>query len=133
MPWIMTRNCWRDFMSGEDEKRDGIRRVSAKNRIWLDRGILLADAYLPHGNVMGEDLQKIPGIGQPTSPNAWGALTQNCVRAGILIKTGSYRKAKLTTNHAHRYEIYWRPGHPNPGAKLLDAPPPISPQFSLEF
>jgi len=128
-------------MSGDDEKREGIARISAKNRIWLDRGLRLADAYLPHGKVMGEDLHLIPGIDNPsgepgvdtpTKPNAWGALVQNCLRAGLLIKTGGFKKAGRVLNHSHKYEEYWRPGYPDPGKVLLPERPkvPELPLFS---
>jgi hypothetical protein len=66
-----------------------------------------------------------PGVDTPTKPNAWGALTQNCIRAGILIKTGGFNKAVRVPNHSHKYEEYWRPGHPDPGKALLTERPKV--------
>ena len=102
------------FGGGEDAKAEGIKAVASNNRLWIERGVRLADALLPHGNVMGEDIKRLPGLGKPTRPEAYGALVQACIRYRIIFKTGNFRKAKSTKNHAHRYEIYHRPGYPNP-------------------
>lgn len=102
------------FGEGERRKSEGIERIWNNNAVWIERGVRLADSHLPHGEVMGEDIRRLPGLGSPSVPQAYGALVQACKRAGVIRPTGRFRKAKHANNHAHKYEIYYRPGYPNP-------------------
>jgi len=79
---------------------------------WMEHAMKLADKVLPHGEIMGEDIQHIVGIGKPSSSHSWGRLTSRLKRRGVLQETGRFRKSKSRDNKSHKYEIYWRPGHP---------------------
>lgn len=56
----------------------------------------------------GEDLrlQLRPVIGEPHSPNAWGALVAHAVRCGWLHRTGERRPMRLVRSHARMTDVY---------------------------
>ena len=116
-----------DLFEGEARKSKGIDLVWNNNEAWIARALSLADAHLPHGFVMGEDLKRLPGIGKPNSPHAYGALVQQAIRHRIISKTGKFKKARSVKNNAHKYELYWRAGFPN-SAPAPTASPPIAPR-----
>ena len=79
---------------------------------WMSHAMELAEKYLPHGDIMGQDVQCLTGIGKPASPHSWGRLILRLKRRGILQETGRFKKSTRRDNRAHKYEVYWRPGHP---------------------
>lgn len=80
---------------------------------WMAHAIPLVEKYLPHGEVMGQDIQCIIGIGKPRSQHSWGRLTSRLKHRGILQETGRFKKSTRRDNKAHKYEIYWREGYPD--------------------
>lgn len=98
-----------DSRKGETLRDEGIARVSGRNTAWLDNALaLIASEVAPGTELMGEDLRAIPGIGEPTHPNAFGALVRTAIRRGLIEPTGQFRKAKRETIHAHRLAVYRR-------------------------
>jgi len=45
-------------------------------------------------------------VGNPNSPNAWGALIAFAIRRNVIEATGAYRKMKCVTSHARRTMVY---------------------------
>jgi hypothetical protein len=84
------------------------------DRAWMHKALELADKYLPHGEVMGEDFQDLPGIGKPVSQHSWGRLVSRAKKLNIIRDTGIYRQSRRLSNKDHVYAIYWRESYPNP-------------------
>jgi hypothetical protein len=58
---------------------------------------------------MGEILRTLPGIGEPQSPAAWGALARRCVELQIIEPVpNKFFKSSSPQNHAHKYQVYRR-------------------------
>jgi hypothetical protein len=103
----------------ERKARDrGQSRVSIKNPDWTVaavtqarwlRAVALGKGDL--GDFLGEDLRLVIGaeIGQPTHPNAWGALIMRLAKEGLIEKTGAYRQMRSKGSHARATPAYrWR-------------------------
>lgn len=101
-----------DFFEAERRKADGINKVWVNNSAWAERALRIAYDHLPHGLVMGEDFQKLPGVGWPSRPEAWGALVQEAKRRKIIRNTGNFKSSTCVSNHGHPYPVYWRDGFP---------------------
>lgn len=87
------------------------RRVSGgavTNSDWIADGLVLAERFLPYGEVMGEDFKRLPGIARPSDPSLWGQLVRCAIRARIIHPTGRYQPSEARANHAHRYRVYQR-------------------------
>jgi len=81
---------------------------------WLSHALWVIDEHCPHGEVMVEDLWLLPGMGSPRSANAKGQLAQLALQAGLLkrLDPPRFEASKRPSNKGHRYEVYFRPGHP---------------------
>ena len=97
--------------SGRDE---GIARTSCKNKEWLSAYYKFV-ASIPSGRVgTAEDIRRIaaPVIGEPSSPNTWGAACNGAFRHGFLVKTGKMVTPKAKKSHARAIQQYRRTGAP---------------------
>jgi hypothetical protein len=56
----------------------------------------------------GEDLRLVVRavVGDPHSPNAWGALTATAIRNEWLSRTGERRAMRSVRSHARRTDVY---------------------------
>lgn len=90
---------------------EGIAKTSSKNSAWLaDAMERLSRMSLEHSEVTGEEMRvwlTANGLPAPTSPHAWGALTQHAVRCGILVDTGRVKQMWTEKSHARRTPV-WR-------------------------
>lgn len=78
------------------------------NADWIAEGLILAERFLPFGEVMGEEFKLLPGIATPSDPSLWGQLVRAAIRARIIHPTGRFQHSENRTNHSHRYEVYVR-------------------------
>lgn len=100
-----------NLFEGERLKDEGIALVGDNNADWLGNALRLVELHAPIGEeFMAEIFKLIPGIGSPTHPNAWGALTRLARHQKIIFPTGRFGKSSSVSNHAHWYSIYIRPG-----------------------
>lgn len=92
-------------------KREGMGRAASKNSFWM-AGCLeelrrFSRSYPEFTMETFRHIRALNKAPEPTSPNAWGALTQAAVRAGIIVWTERYTNALSTKTHAHPVKI-WR-------------------------
>lgn len=99
------------FGGGRDERDKGISSVTQHHNEWMRMATLEADNYIQHPTtnyLTGEDirLHVVKRIGEPHDGNCWGALTNKCIKAGWLRKTGMNQQMRLTSSHARSNPIY---------------------------
>lgn len=100
-------------MSGKDGRDEGIKKVAKNNSEWLTAG-LTAIMEMKRGRWRGtgEELRLLlaPKIGEPTHPNAWGALVMHARRhePPLLHPTGIFRQMQLKRSHARITREYVR-------------------------
>lgn len=101
--------------SGQDLKQAGIKRVSGHNKEWMRKATEAFSSVHWNGNwfekeFTGETIRFYlsPRIGEPTHPNAWGALISNLVKRGLIKHTGAYVTPKDKSSHARQIKQYVR-------------------------
>jgi hypothetical protein len=105
-----------DFIASAQARDEGMERVVDNNNDWARLAFIQLEqishahggwANTEHG-VMGEDIRCMltPRIGKPSSPHAWGALTNAAIRKGLIVATGQYRSMKDVRSHARKTAIY---------------------------
>ncbi len=81
---------------GEKAKREGIARVLGKNAEWVAQVRSFCEAWISHGWIGSfEDVRHIckdSGIGEPTHPNAWGAVFHTMIILDPPPKKGTIRR-----------------------------------------
>jgi hypothetical protein len=94
--------------TGRERKAEGMARVAAKNAEWMEHAEYIVRLWLraDRGLFLAEVLRRIHNIGEPSHPNAWGAFTARLVKAGLLVSTNQYVKARSARSHAHPYPLY---------------------------
>lgn len=96
--------------AADTAKRKGMANVHANNVTWNNRATEIIHS-LPSGWIgIGEDMRHIvtDKIGHPTHPNAWGALTNSCLRAGWFKPTGKWISPKDVKSHSRPTREYRR-------------------------
>lgn len=92
-------------------KREGMELTASKNSAWIADGLVdLRNFILSYPEFTMEQFRHVRAMArrpQPTSPNAWGALTHAAVKAGIICWTGRYINASSAKTHAHPVKV-WR-------------------------
>ena len=77
--------------------------------VFMDQAKALIVERLAGVECLAEDMRRLceeEGI-TPHHHNAWGSLTNQLVRAGILVDTGRLAKSKKVSSHARRNPV-WR-------------------------
>lgn len=98
-----------DLNEGERLRDEGLELTSGNNLDWIANAIELVRHYAPRKRTfLAEEFRAFPGIGEPKSDHAWGALTRAVLLLRIIKPTGQYAKAKSTRNHGHKYAVYVR-------------------------
>jgi hypothetical protein len=90
-------------MSGQELKEAGIAVVNASNEPWKNRIIDLIEQCVKVGTITSCQVRKVAqaqGIGNPSHPNAWGAVFNAAARKGIIKKTGQYVKSRFEKSHS---------------------------------
>jgi len=86
---------------------EGIHLISGNSKSWQERALDVVRS-MPDGEMMGEDIHKKVevAIGDPHHPNAYGALIMKAIRAGVIVRTGEYRKSSRPSAHARANPVY---------------------------
>jgi hypothetical protein len=98
-------------LEARKERDAGIARTTSKNSEWMSLALDLlrkAKGYFPNG-ATGEMMRlhlTQHGLAQPTSQNAWGALTSHAVKAGILKDSGRVMQMTTKKSHARRTPVW---------------------------
>lgn len=103
-------NKQEDLFGGRLDRDMGIDKVLNRNPDWEQRGMDFI-IKLPRGwTGTGQKIRILatPVIGEPTHPNAWGALISRAKRLGILVPTGKQEQAKIRASHGRKNDIYRR-------------------------
>lgn len=91
-----------DLFGGRAGRDEGIASVAANNREWMRIAIVVVHR-LPRGWLgLCEDIRPyIEDVaGRPTRPNAYGALIRECIKRGLLQRTGERRPMRWVKSHA---------------------------------
>ncbi len=102
----------RPDVSGEALRDEGAERVLARQAEWKKRvrtTICLLAISSPNG-FTSDDVRSLAAdwlLGDPTHPNAWGAAMLSAAAAGLIEKTGEFRKSTRKAAHAHQNPV-WR-------------------------
>jgi len=109
MPTIRTPNQF-DLGIGEARKAAGIQLVGANATIWMGNALRIMMLYAPDypNEFLAEIFKSFPGIGDPHSSHAWGALTRRAKELGVIVGTDRWVKSHSPLNNAHKYELYTR-------------------------
>jgi hypothetical protein len=97
--------------SGADLRDEGIARVSEHNLNWLDACVSEVRLFrFMHVTFTGEDIRFhcTQRVGHPAHHNAWGALTNVCIRRDIIRPTGEHRPMRDPISHARQTPVYTR-------------------------
>lgn len=103
-----------DLLAWAEAKRlrdEGMARVSSNNSPWFDRCVIEATLLAkenPEVNFTGEDIRLHcePRIGSPKHRNAWGALINYLIKAGVIRPTGEHRPMRTKLSHARSTPVY---------------------------
>lgn len=95
------------FDTPEAARDAGIERASRNNTTYIEEARKLIRQY-PHEEVTGEELRDFieNRLGPMSHHNLTGAIVMGAVRAGILKKTGEYRKMKKVKSHSRVNAVY---------------------------
>lgn len=92
-------------------KREGMERAASKNSFWIAECVEelrgFARSYPEFTMEQFRHIRSLLKHPEPSSPNAWGALTHAAVKAKIIVWTGRYTNAVSTKTHAHPVKV-WR-------------------------
>jgi hypothetical protein len=100
----------RDLFEARAARDEGLAIVEDHNEPWMDRALREVAALPPYAELTSEDIRfRLVGRGleEPGHHNAWGALTMNAVRRGLLLDTGQMRAMSGPKSHARRTPV-WR-------------------------
>lgn len=100
-----------DLFAARTARDAGIDLVEANNEPWMERALkLLPQTVARGGELTSEELRillGVAGLEPPLHHNAWGALTMNAVRRGLLEDTGRVMQMRGPKSHARRTPV-WR-------------------------
>jgi hypothetical protein len=109
MPPNETLPLW-SLVSGEQGRDEGMERVLKKAGIkFTEQACEVVRHKLTGAECLAEEFRRVcieEGV-EPHDPHAWGALTNNLARAGVIEKTGRIEKSKDPRSHA-RLQPVWR-------------------------
>ncbi len=87
-----------------------IEQVAGNAEEWIDEALACTRRLLPTFPVefLAETIRErlVPEIGPPHSHKAWGALTVQALKAGLIVRTGEYRITRSKKTHGHRTAVY---------------------------
>lgn len=100
-----------NLFSARQARDEGIARTSSKNSAWIVKAMHLLTKMKPeHPEATGEEMRVwllSNGLWNPTSVHAWGALTRQALRGGVIEDTGKVKQMWTERSHARRTPI-WR-------------------------
>lgn len=96
---------------GENLKAEGVQRVAEHNEAWMDAVQAQIAVFAKSGlEFTAEDVRtscaSFDYIGQPKSPNAWGAAFSVAAKQGLIVRVG-FQKNSLPSAHS-RIVATWR-------------------------
>ncbi len=98
------------LFSGELLRDEALEKVASHNESWMECCICSVENHdlWDGGNFTGEEIRFLcyAQVGNPTHPNAWGALVNTLVRRKIIRPTGEYRAMKDDSSHARKTPVY---------------------------
>lgn len=92
-----------------DLQEQGIKLVSKNNGTWIDSVNEIFEKHFPPVEFAADDFRDYmlaAGVGDPSSPNCWGAVLQNLSRSRIIYAVG-FRSHRHKSSHARRVTV-WR-------------------------
>lgn len=94
-------------LTPQARRDEGIAKVLDSNGTWADTAYCAA-IQLPKGEYTGEDIRLAitETAGEPSHPNAWGALVNRLVKSEVITATGEYRSMKTAKSHARKTPVY---------------------------
>lgn len=109
MPWKQD-----DMFDGDGEARrdEGMGRVYKNNKEWMAAAFLCLHKFLfPGWRGQPEDWRYflIKEIGYPTKDKAWGPLTKEMLKRGMIRPTGRRLKMQSKKSNARKTDEYERP------------------------
>lgn len=97
-------------MDGKQLKQEGIERVLSSNLSWAQKATaMLPSLILGKEEITGEEIRfglLELGLPEPSKPNAWGAITNRAVRAGLLLDSGRVSYMTDETSHGRRTPVW---------------------------
>ena len=104
------------FQTGTQLRDKGMAQVSEHNENWMTKAIEAATEWVrifghiaPNDDFTGEDIRMMLitiKVGEPSHPNAYGALINTLLKRKIIVPTGEYRAMKDNTSHARKTPVY---------------------------
>jgi len=101
---------------GKALRDKGLAQVSEHNENWMTKAIEAAREWVgifghiaPNDDFTGEDIRMMLitiKLGEPSHPNAYGALINTLLKRKIIVHTGEYRKMKDRSSHARSTPVY---------------------------
>lgn len=112
---------------GDDLKREGIDKALKNERQeWRRRASLLILSLAQEGKPFtADDIRRRArhvGLADPHHPNVWGAIIRTELHAGIIERTGDYRKGSRPEQHSRMIPVY-RGQWPYAPSRPIEAPP----------
>lgn len=98
------------FGDGDSRRDEGIKKVFANNEEWMRAAILCLHQLPPGWKGLPEDWRfaMIKSIGYPTNDHAWGALTLEAKKRGLIRPTGRRRKMQARKSNSRKTDEYER-------------------------
>lgn len=98
---------------GEDVKAVGQRVVlNNQDEGWIRKAkTVVSKASAIYERFTADDVRLVggkEGLGCPTHRNVWGALLSGCARAGLIRRTGQYRKSYRPSNRGRMLAVWER-------------------------
>jgi hypothetical protein len=87
----------------------GIDAVLLTRQGWKASVVTLVKRYLRGMEVTGEEIRLFvrPQVGNPSHPNAWGAVIYSMVCEGLLVDTGRVHHCAIPSSHARRLPVWF--------------------------
>lgn len=92
---------------------EAMAQVASHNPSWMEKAITHIRAFSAGGALTGEQIRYSvtnAGLGEPGSPNAWGALIRLAIKRGYLIHSGRYEPMTDKRSHGRKTPVYVRTG-----------------------
>lgn len=95
----------------EEAARDAaLASVAANNAAWMSKGLsLLGTMRRTYAQASGEEIREWMlrnGLGEPTSPKAWGSLINHASRLGALKDSGKSTRMRAKGSHGRRTPLW---------------------------
>lgn len=98
-----------DAVRSREKRDEGMTEAMVANMGWTAAALSLMERLDLH-EATGEELRlwligkKLP---HPTTPNAWGALTNHAIKKGLLRPSGRWVPMRAVRSHARQTQVYY--------------------------